>query len=74
VNDYESQLDRLERKQDEILYILNGNGTPGLKTRIDRLERLASGAAWIFGLVGGPAIIAVFVLIVGWLRNEIKTP
>jgi hypothetical protein len=70
----ESQEDRLERKLDEVLHILNGNGTPGLKTRIDRLERLASGAAWLFGLVGGPALIAVFVLIVGWIRNEIKTP
>ena len=68
----ESQEDRLERKVDEILHMLNGNGSPGLKTRIDRLERLANGGAWVFGLVGGPMLIGMFVLVVNWIRSELK--
>ena len=63
------QLERIEKKLDEITYALNGNGTPGLKTRIDRLERLASGGAWVFGMIGGPAWIALFALLVNWIRN-----
>ena len=68
-----SREQRIEEKLDEVLYALNGNGTPGLKTRIDRLERLASGMAWVFGMVGGPAIIAVFALLVNWVRNGAKS-
>ena len=67
------QLERIEKKLDEITYALNGNGTPGLKTRIDRLERLASGGAWVFGLVGGPVLIALFMLAVNWIRQGGRT-
>lgn len=34
-----SDLERVETKLDKILSILNGNGTPGLLTRLDRLEQ-----------------------------------
>lgn len=34
-----SDLERVETKLDKILSILNGNGTPGLLMRLDRLEQ-----------------------------------
>ena len=58
---------------ERLVYAIEGNGTPGLKTRIDRLERIAAGGAWLFGLVGGPVIVGVFLLLINWIRNGGRT-
>ena len=54
------KLDRIVEKIDMIEYCLNGNGVPGLKTRLDRLEQ--SRAFWV--LVAGlliPSMVAAMV-------------
>lgn len=44
----ETSVDSLNEKVDRVLYALEGNGTPGLKMRVDRLEqREESRAKWI---------------------------
>jgi hypothetical protein len=39
-------LARIEAKCESIDYALHGNGEPGIKTRLDRLERAAEGRTW----------------------------
>ncbi len=53
-----SQADRLERiegKLDSLLTGLNGNGSPGLKTRLGLLELQVRGLLWL----GGAMVLTV---------------
>lgn len=44
----ETSVDSLNEKVDRILHALEGNGTPGLKLRVDRIEqREESRAKWL---------------------------
>lgn len=48
----EEKIDSLIIKVDRLEYSINGNGTPGLKTRVDRIEQIVKVALWICGTVG----------------------
>lgn len=52
-------LHRIADKVEEIHYTLHGNGEPGLKTRVDRLERSAEGRQWITRKVVGILVGAI---------------
>jgi len=61
----QDQLDRMERQLTSIHKYINGhNGAPGLKVRVDRLERFqatASKLIWLI-IVVGITNIAVLIL------------
>ena len=47
------QFDEMKKSQAEILECLNGNGRPGLKTRVDRNTRFIKGVKWFWGIIIG---------------------
>ncbi len=53
----DERLGRLEEKLDEntretkaIRHVIEGNGTPGMKTRLDRIEQRAKLVFWVLGI------------------------
>lgn len=63
--------DATEKKLDKILYLLQGNGSPGIITRIDRLEQKYQSASGVLGfLVKNWQIAAIVILVtVGSFRG-----
>lgn len=56
----DSQLDRIERKLDRIETWMNGDGdTPGVRVRLDRMERAWKVVTWIGGAIIAAIITAV---------------
>lgn len=47
----EDKVDRIDSKIDDIIYAIHGNGDPGLKTRVDRLEQNHSRFKWVAGAI-----------------------
>jgi Uri superfamily endonuclease len=45
------KLTAFDEKLDRLVYAMEGNGTPGLKTRIDRLEQNDARRKWILRLI-----------------------
>lgn len=63
----EVQLERVERKLDELCRWVNGNdGHPGAKVRFDRLERHAAGIKWFLAL--GTTLL-LGNLLTAWVRG-----
>jgi hypothetical protein len=63
----EAQLERLERKLDQLCEWINGNSRqPGLKVRIDRLERHVVGFKWLFATA---ITLLLGNLLTVWLRG-----
>jgi hypothetical protein len=53
------QLDRIEKRLERFEEALVGNGHPGIKTRIDRLEQSAESAKWLGRATFGTALAAI---------------
>ncbi len=51
---------------DEIYKTLNGNGQPGFKVRIDRLERSNAERKWLLRVIAGAVIVAAVRLWMQW--------
>jgi hypothetical protein len=64
----ETSVDSLNEKVDRVLYALEGNGTPGLKVRVDRLEQNEESRKWWMGM----AITATIGGLLLTLWNGIK--
>lgn len=64
-----SQSDSARQDLNEIKYSLNGNGTPGMKTRIDRLEGSESRRVWLVRAATGSSIGAVIAAIGAWWKT-----
>ena len=59
-------LERIEKKLDDMHYrMFQGNGTPALMTRVDRMERVQAVGLWAVGLVTGGGIVWGAAAIVG---------
>ena len=52
----ETQLVELLEKVDRVLKSLDGNGGPGLKTRLDRLEQIEKNRLWTWRCVLGSVV------------------
>ncbi len=69
---FEAKLDRVADDASKCLHILEGNGTPGLKTRVDRLEQTeASRQKWL-GIIGGTAASGLFVALWAGIKQLVK--
>ena len=53
------KLDRIEKAVAQIIEAMNGNGHPGFKTRVDRLEQWAESAKWFVRVTFGTALMAL---------------
>ncbi len=49
---------------------INGNGSPGFKVRVDRLEQARKFAGWIFSLIIAPSVVIGIVFLVKHFVNE----
>ena len=47
-----------------------GNGSPGFKVRVDRLEQARKSAKWIFSLIIAPSIVLGIVFLIKHFINE----
>ena len=53
------RLDRIERALERVEEAIVGNGHPGMRTRIDRLEQTCSAMLWVVRAAFGTAIAAL---------------
>jgi hypothetical protein len=53
------RLDRIEKTVERIEDAIVGNGHPGMRTRIDRLEQTCSAMLWVVRAAFGTAIAAL---------------
>jgi hypothetical protein len=58
-----NDLDEMKQKIDKIYHFLDGNGTPGLKTRIALTEeKVETDRYWIVGIMGSIVAMAGFII------------
>lgn len=62
-------LQKLEETVDRLVHSIEGNGQPGIKIRIDRLEQNAETRRWFTRTALGAAIGSIVVSIFTWLKN-----
>ena len=72
------ELQQIQQKLDQLLYVpallarhdalLHGNGSPGLLTRVDRMEQRAESHKWFIGI----ALAALFTSIGDWIARVWK--
>ena len=55
----EGESEGLNKKLDRVLYLLEGNGTPGIIVRVDRLEQPAEADRWIRRVFIGAVVVAI---------------
>lgn len=60
------------QKIDKIINLLDGNGTAGLKVRIDRLEQSEKSRSRLVWAVVSCFIVLSVATIVGWIKAKIK--
>jgi len=65
----EGESEVLNKKLDRVLYLLEGNGTPGLIVRVDRLEQTAEADRWIRRVFIGAVAVALVGLAVQVVTN-----
>ena len=58
----DEQVKNMDEKLDKLLYMMEGNGKPGVLVRVDRLEQTAEGQKWLMQAFIG----ATVVLLVGF--------
>lgn len=63
-----SKLDELGEKLDKVSYALDGNGKPGLKTRVDRLEQQSKIKNAILWVLFTTSLASIATLIVSQLQ------
>ena len=72
----DEQLSRIEKKLDEVLHTLNGNGTPGIKTRVALLETAQAEQAkgrWMLLTAVTSGIVSMFVVVGKWVWEVLAT-
>jgi len=62
----ETQAKQLSEVHDAIY----GNGQPGMKVRLDRVERILFWVCKVTGLICASAIVACFTLLVAWVKGS----
>ena len=61
VGNLNEKVDALNEKADRFLYAIEGNGTPGLKVRVDRLEQREESRAKWMGVAVAASISGILV-------------
>ncbi len=56
-------------KLDAVDEFINGNGKPGIKVRVDRLEQAKKVAGWVLGVIIAPLAVAAGVFVIGRLMK-----
>ncbi len=66
-NDYMTggRLQAIEEKLDKLIYALHGNGSPGLKTIVDRHDQQLRIVSWAVGITVTAFILAAVSKVVG---------
>lgn len=68
-----TKLDQIEKLLNEILTKLNGNGSPGIIVRLDRLEQVEKTRRWLLGVVVTQSITLIFALFLLFVKMEVRT-
>jgi len=53
----------LDRKQDRIIALLEGNGTPGLRIEVDRLKQFSAVMLRILYIIGGATLCSLVEMV-----------
>ena len=61
------KLDAVAADVSEIKTTLNGNGAPGLKTRIDRLEQAAKSREWSLKMIWTALVGTALTVCANWI-------
>ena len=65
----EGESEVLNKKLDRVLYLLEGNGTPGIIVRVDRLDQTAEADKWIRRVFIGAVVVAIAGMAVQFVSN-----
>lgn len=63
---------RLQGSLDKILELIEGNGKPGLKVRIDRLEQVQRQAEWAYKTVIAICVLLALQQVAEWIMQLTK--
>ena len=59
----------IEEKLEKISHVIDGNGSPGLKIRVDRLEISENRRSWLLRSAVVSSITAMMAVLVSWLKR-----